>query len=659
MNINNIDNILKMTENIKLAIFGPVSAGKTTFFNSLMSNKCSGTARKKLTMLPQIYQIVNENNSVQIDTIEEIYQKNKASNEEILRLREDGEFDQDCHFTELIYNINQISDFIQLPDTNATFNILDMPGLNCAGDTLYYDYVKKISTTVDIYIVVFDINSGLNTTDEINILKFLVDQIKQNNHGYLHILINKCDNITIDGDNITLEDEELDELYKRIEDAIHKYCEPIKDKVSFSPLCSQKLYIYRSVKNDITTIEEAHLNDIILDELGKKGLKDHSTITDKREYVSGLIHSSTFNDWIKNTGYNQFLYCLDQILKKYSELVFYHINADLVKLQCAVRDEEYFDIMVEEIGKINMRIQKAKQYTELPIPQYLLDNLEIINEKLNEHLISRYSDAPIDIIDIILDKLNHYYGVVVNLFPAHKCLPKAKATLELSNIRISLLKTTLEEKFNGEIFSELYEIGGHTTEELCKKSIYNTLSGDMNNIIYISDFISQFDFGFNDCKDECPSNCLIYELIEIFVKLLGTNKISSTVFLQFLPKFIVYADKYTKIYKDESYTIPDASYSNELILISKAITNFMITNFTIKEEPIYTKIICSDWKVLKSSIIEQSGRKIQYIYLSRTFKTFTSVDSIFEKVDYVTYDNIMNTLDLIFEVLKCHYIDAA
>jgi len=78
----------------------------------------------------------------------------------------------------------------------------------------------------------------------------------------------------------------------------------------------------------------------------------------------------------------------------------------------------------------------------------------------------------------------------------------------------------------------------------------------------------------------------------------------------------------------------------------------MITNFAINGEPLYTKIICTDWKVLKSSIIEQSGRKIQYIYLSRTFKTFNSVDSIFEKIDYATYDNIINTLDLIFEILN-------
>ena len=620
-----------MSENIKLAIFGPVSAGKTTFFNALMSNKCSGMARKKLTMLPQIYQIVNEG---EIHTIQGIYQNNKFFNEEILKLREAGTFDPEQHFTELIYNINPIPDFIQLPDNMATYSILDMPGLNCAGDTLYYDYVKKISSTIDIYLVVFDINSGLNTTDEINILKFIVEQIQQNNHGHLHILINKCDNIIINGDNITLEDEELDELYKRIEEAIHKYCAPIHDKVSFSPLCSQKLYIYRSVQNDITTIEEEHLNNIISEELGKKGLKDYSDITAKREYVSGLTNSPIFGDWIKNTGYNQFIHSLDKILRNYSEIVFYHINADLVKLQDIRID---FDIIREEIRKINVRIQKSNQYTELPIPQYLLDNLEIINAKLNEHLIDSFSESHIDIIDTILGKIDGYYKMLKNLFNKN---PLEDASSELSNTRIELLIDQFKEKFTGDIFVELHKVVFNEEDDeysdddifidsTFNESIENTLSEDIASIIYISDVISQFD----------PSNkfCYMERLIGIFIESLGCEEIESTVFLQFLPKFIVYA-KY------------------ELILISRAITNFMITNFTINNEALYTKIICTDWKVLKSSIIEQSGRKIQYIYLSRTFKTFNSVDNIFEKIDYATYDNIMNTLDSIFEILKCHFV---
>jgi hypothetical protein len=650
-----------MTENIKLAIFGPVSAGKTTFNNALMSNKCSGMARKKLTMLPQIYQIVNDNSH--IDTIEEIYQKNKSSNEEILKLREDGEFDQDCHFTELIHNIHPIPDFIQLPDNMATYSILDMPGLNCAGDTLYYDYVKKISATIDIYLIVFDINSGLNTTDEINILKFLVDQIQQNNHGYIHILINKCDNITINGDNITLADEELDELYKRIIEAINKYCAPIHDKVSISPLCSQKLYIYRSVKNDITTIEEAHLNDIILDELGKKGLKDFPHITAKREYVSELMDLS-FNDWIKNTGYNQFIYCLDQILKNYSEIVFNHINADLVKLQDISVDsnDNYFDIMEDKIDKINARIQRAKQYTELPIAQLqlnLLDNLDIINAKLNEHLIASYSDSPINIIETIIRKIDDYHIMLTNLYKSN--LLRA-AKVELSNSREQLLIKEFEEEFNNEIFTELFDDDGtgytqvddassdimiqdtNIIYELYKKSIHNTLSKDMNKAICIFDFLSSFNFPellYNHNRSDFYYKKL---LIMAFVDLLATKKMKEDIFLEFLPKLI---------------TNRDAHDDNDiLVLASKAITNFMITQYKYGEEAIYVKIICTYWTKLNSSKIEQSGREIQYIYLiSRTFNTYNSVDSIFEKVDYDVYNSIMDTLDSIFEVLKCYCID--
>jgi hypothetical protein len=647
-----------MTENIHIAIVGPISAGKTTLLNTLCANAMSNMARKKTTMLPQIYQIVD---GEKVDTIEEIYQKNKASNEEILKLREVGEFDHDCHFTEIIHKINPILDFIQLPDNVATYSILDMPGLNCAGDTLYYDYAKRISSEVDIYLVVFDINSGLNTTDEINILKFIVEQIQQNTHGYIHILINKCDNITIDGDTITFADAELNELYERSKEAIFKHCAPIQDKVSISPLCAQKLYIYRSIKNDITTIEEIHLNDIISEELGKKGLKEFSDIAAKREYVSGLINSATFNDWIKNTGYNKFIYCLDQILKNYSEIVFYHINADLTSLQlhtiCDDKYFEYFDLISEEIGKIKIRIQKAKKCATLPIPQYLLDSLEIINKELNTHLIFNYSKSTIDIIDIILEQIDNYYAMLGDLFDIN---PLESAKNALLDARIHILIDEFIIAFNKETFKELHEgyfyAEGRSSDNSSDKSsdkssdgssddpsdkasdkssdkssdrpfdlhVFNTsvtnmLEKNMNNIIYISDIISEFD----QLKSAYMEN-----LIHIFVKLLETNKIDSEIFLQFLPKF----------------------NNIDKVIISKAITNFMITNFTINDEPIYTKIICTKWATINGK--ELLLTRIQYIFLSRTFMTFASVDNIYEKVDEEMFDNIINILDKIFKILK-------
>jgi hypothetical protein len=163
-----------------------------------------------------------------------------------------------------------------------------MPGLNCGGDTLYYEYIKKISYTIDIYLLVFDINSGLNTTDEINIIQLVVEQIKKND-VYIHILINKCDNISFDdNNNIDLGDEELNELYKRCIETINKYCIDIEDNVSFSPLCSSKLFIYRGVINNISIIDENQLNNIIQNECGKQELKKLSNISMKKKFISEL-----------------------------------------------------------------------------------------------------------------------------------------------------------------------------------------------------------------------------------------------------------------------------------------------------------------------------------------------------------------------------------
>ena len=168
------------TENIKIAIIGPVSAGKSTFFNALCSNTCSEMKRKKTTMLPQIYHTTNNLNIV--DSIETIYAKNKQSNDDILVKRESGQFIYDRDFKEINHLIKVIPDFINLRQ-NTTYSILDMPGLNCGGETIYYDYIKQNSSSIDIYVLVFDINSGLNTTDEINIIKLVVEEIKKNNNG--------------------------------------------------------------------------------------------------------------------------------------------------------------------------------------------------------------------------------------------------------------------------------------------------------------------------------------------------------------------------------------------------------------------------------------------------------------------------------------------
>ena len=290
-------------ENIHIAIIGPVSAGKSTLLNALFSNTFSDMKRKKTTMLPQIYQTV----TTDVDDPTKIKQMNTDSNNEILQLRESGQYNK-SHFKELLYRVKPITDFIKLKD-NATYSILDMPGLNCSGDgnKIYYDYLLENSHKIDIYVLVFDINSALNTTDEENILKEINKYIEKNKHGYVHILANKCDEIEFTKDNkFTFLNDEVKELYERSIEIIDKNIKDERGLVSKSPICSSELYVYRGAINNLDTLDEKQLDDLIKRECGKKEFTALNTqgLKGKQKFVRGLIKEKTkCNEWMKDTGY--------------------------------------------------------------------------------------------------------------------------------------------------------------------------------------------------------------------------------------------------------------------------------------------------------------------------------------------------------------------
>ena len=89
-----------MTENIHIAILGPISAGKSTLLNGLFCDTFSDMKRKRTTMLPQIYQITNDNkkymSSAEISTL------NTKINNEILQKRDANTFTPN-DFKEHIY----------------------------------------------------------------------------------------------------------------------------------------------------------------------------------------------------------------------------------------------------------------------------------------------------------------------------------------------------------------------------------------------------------------------------------------------------------------------------------------------------------------------------------------------------------------------------
>jgi GTPase SAR1 family protein len=492
-----------MTENIKIAIIGPVSAGKSTFFNALCSNTCSEMKRKKTTMLPQIYQ-TTDNLSI-VDSIETIYEKNKKSNEEILIKRETGQFVLERDFREIMHTIKVIPDFINLKQ-NTTYSILDMPGLNCGGETIYYDYIRKNSSSIDIYVLVFDINSGLNTTDEINIIKMVVEEIKKNNNGYMHILINKCDEITFKKNKPCLEDEELDELYNRSIDIIQKICTESSCKFSISPLCSSRLYIFRSVKNNIDVIDESQLDNIIKIECGKQELKKLNTVAKKRKFISGMLNDkSVYGDWMKSTGYNCFQEYLNKIIvDNYNGIIYYHINISLQKICKDLNQTTNIDEIIEKLEEINIRISNLKS----EVPKEIIGNINIINEYCNNYLkngVDTYTASSVKIADVFLNKIVKYYTLIAKWF---KINPLIESYTVIENKKYKLLNDEFIQNYDYTIYKQLTD-KKLITDEILRLSITNTLTRDINKVNAI----------FNDLKNKHDITILIESFLLTYTKM--------------------------------------------------------------------------------------------------------------------------------------------
>jgi len=452
-------------ENIHIAILGPVSAGKSTLLNGIFMNHFSDMKRKKTTMLPQIYQTVN---SGETDSIEKIKEMNQKSNEEILKLRESNQYTH-SHFKELIYRVNPIKDFIDLSLLGATYSILDMPGLNDDQSDIYYNYIKDISHKIDIYILVFDINSPLNRSDEVKILEQINSHITRNKNGYVHILINKCDDIEFDEkNNFKFIDDELQEAYDACIIAMKKYFANNLNKVTISPICTSDLYVYRGAKFNIGTIDEKLLDAIIKKESGKQQFNELNKqgIEAKRKFVKGLMtdkKSSTYSDFMKDIGYTLFQKNISNIANHYQEFITYHIEQDVDKICNNIKLKQInFDELSDNMGQINSRLKNLIQTTDNKckvdeiISAQLKSKLNEITQQINNYIVSginTYSANTIENAESFITKICKFYEKVKNMFKSN---PLSSSEEKLKLKRIELLNNKLSESFNDDIFTELY-----------------------------------------------------------------------------------------------------------------------------------------------------------------------------------------------------------
>ncbi len=307
------------TSNISICLVGTVSVGKSVLLNALFCKDLTQSKIKRTTMVPCLF-IENED-LLNIDNSQEIKKKISDLNQQIIQKTENGENLSNEECQELIFNVSRLD--IHICD-GAYTNIYDIPGLNDSRTKQqYYDYLRNNFYKFNVIIYMVDIHSGLNTSDEMDILKFIIENIKnqkEKNIGLL-VVVNKADDMQLRNDesgNEILElSGELAEMFDQVKMTVtNEFAKEnlSKNLIDIIPLCALDSFLYRAIKKDGDKFElkTEDMLKIGINQMGKQFSK--KSAKQQKEIVTNIIRDHEFvNDMIKLSGFS----FLEKSLYKY------------------------------------------------------------------------------------------------------------------------------------------------------------------------------------------------------------------------------------------------------------------------------------------------------------------------------------------------------
>lgn len=165
LNYTTIQHMEKPTINI--CIIGGVSVGKTTFFQALFAGEYDDVAKKRSTMHPHVYR--ESSNPAALP--KHIKLVNSTKNASVIEKTERGIEITGDDIVELTYDVGHVYDFV---GHHASLNRIfyDTPGLNDAKTkNIYYKYLSDNFCKFDVVVLMIDVNTGMNTSDEMEILQ--------------------------------------------------------------------------------------------------------------------------------------------------------------------------------------------------------------------------------------------------------------------------------------------------------------------------------------------------------------------------------------------------------------------------------------------------------------------------------------------------------
>ena len=299
---------------INICLVGCVSAGKSTILNAFFGTDFAQCKIKRTTMLPNVF-IESDPSITNIDLSDAINKKIKDVNDQIIKQTEKGQkLKLEDYGTELKFNVDLMN--MNTDNKKIKICVYDIPGLNDARTKeTYRDYLEKNFHKFNIILFVVDIQSGLNTSDEMEIVKFLAKNIHKHQNELekkkkisMLTVVNKADDMIFNPNNNELSIEgELREMFDQTKITIKDVFQEegiATSSLQCIPICANSAHLYRMIKKnkDVNKLTKEQIIKIGVNEMGTKfRTKD---LDEQKEIVKEKINDLEFVDeQIKLSGF--------------------------------------------------------------------------------------------------------------------------------------------------------------------------------------------------------------------------------------------------------------------------------------------------------------------------------------------------------------------
>ena len=371
-------------DNLNMCIVGCVSAGKSTILNAMFCQDLSQSKIKRTTMMPTVF-VETKTPSI-CQTQEQISLAITEKNAEIIASTEHNQaLNLASHGNQLVFDVDKL-DIAISEKFNVT--IFDMPGLNDARTKeQYYSYLRTNFHIFNIIIFVVNIESGLNTSDEMEILELIAEHIEKNKKSDKNIrmltIANKADEMQLNHKTGYPEivSDELKEMYVQIERTIEQAFRKRKitdNLIGIVPICGIDAHLFRMINSlgNKYELTPTQIQRIGISEMGNRFRS--KTVDEQKAIVSKVLADNKFiTDMIKLSGFERINQMLESFIKSQSDSMvsqnIFHEIANIPKWNIAVKTslipiltiyhkltkvnmDEYSRLMKKLVSQINDKI---------------------------------------------------------------------------------------------------------------------------------------------------------------------------------------------------------------------------------------------------------------------------------------------------------------